>query len=186
MYFVQDIIRINPADVGQEWLAAHAGTVRLVLLMVPFIGISLLWFTGVLRDWLADRQDRFISTVFFASGLLTVGMLFVWAAVFGAVFGTYAAAGDRVVNSDIYMFGYTLMNEILGDFTLRMIGVYMSSIATLWIRTKVMPRWIIIPTYIVAFVFIIFAGKIFETRFVFPAWVFLVSVYILIHNYRRK
>ena len=32
---------------------------------------------------------------------------------------------------------------------------------------------------------LLFAGAVREFRFIFPAWVFLVSVYILILNYRR-
>ena len=76
------------------------------------------------------------------------------------------------------------MNEILGSYTLRMAGVYMLSIGTLWTRTGVMPRWLSIITYVVALGFIVFAGTIREARFIFPAWVFLVSVYILVLNYR--
>jgi hypothetical protein len=40
-------------------------------------------------------------------------------------------------------------------------------------------------TYIVALGFIVFAGTTREARFMFPAWVFVVSVYILVLNYRR-
>ena len=185
MYLVQDVIRINPADINQEWLESHEKTVSLTMLAVPFIGITFLWFTGVLRDWMADRHDRFFSTVFFGSGLLFVGMLFVWAAAFGALFSTYAAAGNELVDKDVYIYGYAFMNEILGDFTLRMMGVYMSSIATLWTRTRIMPRWLIIITYIFALILIIFAGTILKARFVFPCWVFLVSAYILVHKFRR-
>ncbi|GAF94253.1 unnamed protein product, partial [marine sediment metagenome] len=44
--------------------------------------------------------------------------------------------------------------------------------------------WLTITSYIVALGFLFFAGTFREARFIFPAWVFLVSVYILIVNRR--
>lgn len=181
----QKIIRIDPANISQEWLKTNADTVSLILLLIPFMGITFLWFTGVLRDWSADVQDRFFSTVFFGSGILAMGMLFVWAAIFGALYGTYTKVGDRWVGSGVYYFGVTFMNSILSDFTLRMLGLYVSSVATLWAKSKIMPRWLIVITFIVAFIFIIFASTFIKTRYIFPGWVFLVSVYILIYKYHR-
>jgi len=78
------------------------------------------------------------------------------------------------------------MNEILGNYVLRIAGVYMLSIGTIWTRAEVMPRWLTIITYIVALVFLFFAVSIREVRYVFPAWVFLTSVYILITNRRLE
>jgi hypothetical protein len=48
-----------------------------------------------------------------------------------------------------------------------------------------MPRWLTIITYGLALGFLFFANAIREARFAFPGWVLLVSVYILIMNYRR-
>ncbi len=112
-------------------------------------------------------------------------MFFVWAAALGAVFGTYGVVGEKMVDGDSLVFWYMFMNEILGDYTLRMMSVYMSSIATIWALTAVMPRWIIIITYILAIAFLLFAGPVSEIRFAFPCWVLFVSVYILVFSYRR-
>jgi hypothetical protein len=95
-------------------------------------------------------------------------------------------AGDLLVDGDIYIFGFMFMNEILGNYILRIAGVYMLSIGTIWTRAEVMPRWLTIITYIVALVFLFFAVSIREARYVFPAWVFLTSVYILITNRRLE
>jgi hypothetical protein len=40
-------------------------------------GIAFLWFIGVLRDRIGEREDRFFATVFLGSGLLFVAMIFV-------------------------------------------------------------------------------------------------------------
>jgi hypothetical protein len=84
----------------------------------------------------------------------------------------------------VYVFGFALMNEIIGNYALRMAGVYMTAIGTLWTRTGLMPRWLTIVTYILALGFLVAAERIREARFIFPAWVFVVSVYVLVLNYR--
>src|ERR1700756_4099381 len=75
------------------WLtdSAHRTAVAVGLNLVPFAGIAFLWFIGVIRDRIGDREDRFFATVFLGSGLLFVAMLFVAAAVAGA---TIAVAGS--------------------------------------------------------------------------------------------
>jgi len=185
MLLMFNIVTTNPADISSDWLETWSGTASLVLGLVPFAGIAFLWFTGVIRDRLGDREDRFFATIYFGSGIILVVLWFTWAATFGAMFGTYAVAADVLVDNGIYVFGFTFMNQIIGDYALRMAGVYMISIGTLWTKTDVMPRWLTVVTYVVALGFLFFAGTIREARFVFPAWVFLVSVYILVLNYRR-
>jgi hypothetical protein len=184
MILVTSISAASPAEISRNWLEARANTVSLALGLVPFAGIAFLWFTGVMRDRLGEREDQFFATVFLGSGLIFVAMIFVWAATIAAIMGSFATVGDKLVDSDIFIFGFGFMNEIVGNYALRMAGVYMLSSGTLWARTGVMPRWIIVITYLVALGFLLFAGSIREARFVFPGWVFLVSVYVLITNRR--
>ena len=186
MLLTANMVSAIPADIDREWLETWSGTASLVVTIVPFAGLAFLWFTGVIRDRLGDREDRFFATVFFGSGIIFVVMLFIWGATIGAIFGTFAATVDLLVDDDIFIFGFAFMNEIIGNYALRMAGVYMMSIGAIWTRTGVMPRWLSIVTFIVALGFLLFAGTVRETRFIFPGWVFVVSVYILIVNYRRS
>jgi hypothetical protein len=77
------------------------------------------------------------------------------------------------------------MNQIIGNYFLRMAAVYMLSIGSLWTRTDAVPRWLTFLTFVVGLAFLLFAGILRWARFLFPAWVLLVSVYILVMNYRR-
>jgi L-asparagine transporter-like permease len=77
------------------------------------------------------------------------------------------------------------MNQIIGNYFLRMAAVYMLSIGSLWTRTDAVPRWLTILTFIVGLAFLLFASILRWARFLFPAWVLLVSVYILVLNYRQ-
>src|ERR1700739_2754339 len=69
------------------WLTqpGKRAAVAVALNLVPFAGIAFLWFIGVVRDRVGEREDRFFATVFLGSGLLFVAMLFAAAAVSGGL-----------------------------------------------------------------------------------------------------
>ena len=171
-------------EISTDWFETRASSVSLALSFVPFAGIAFFWFTGVIRDHIGDREDRFFATVFLGSGIAFVVLLFIYAAITGAIFGSYSLSTDLLAAKDLFTFGFLLMNEVLGNYILRIAGVYMFSIGTIWTRATVMPRWLTVTTYIVALFFLFFAGSIREARLIFPVWVLLTSVYILITNRR--
>jgi hypothetical protein len=174
-----------PQDITKDWLETYSDTASVALTLVPFAGIAFLWFTGVIRDRLGEHEDQLFATIFLSSGIITVVLFFVWAAIFGAIMSTTSLAAAGLADDDIYVFGFALMNRIIGNYALRMAGVYMMAIGTLWTRSGIMPRWLSIITYILALGFLLAAGWAREARFIFPVWVFLVSIYILVLNYRR-
>ena len=59
--------------------------VLFALNLLPFAGIAFLWFIGVVRARMGEREDRFFATVFLGSGLLFVAMLFAAGAIAGAL-----------------------------------------------------------------------------------------------------
>jgi hypothetical protein len=50
-------------EASGAWLAANADEVGLALNLIPFAGIAFLWFIGVVRDQLRQREDRLFATV---------------------------------------------------------------------------------------------------------------------------
>ena len=186
MILTASIARVRLQDITGEWLEAQSGTASLVIILVPFAGIAFLWFTGVMRDLLGEREDRFFATLFFGSGIIQIVLLFLWGAIFGAVMAARAMTAMGLVDGGMYIFGFALMNEIIGNYGLRVAGVYMTAIAALWTRTGLMPRWLAIVTYALAFGFLVAAERIREARFIFPAWVLVISAYILVLNYRYE
>jgi len=59
-------------------------------------------------------------------------------------------------------------------------------LGTIWWRTEVMPRWVALLTYAVALVELIGIQFYPWATLVFPIWVFFISVYILILNFRYQ
>jgi hypothetical protein len=185
MVLVYNITTDLPEDITKAWLDVWSDRSSVALTLVPFAGIAFLWFTGVVRERLGEHEDQLFATIFLSSGIITVVLFFVWAAIFAALMRTTSLAAVGLADDDVYLFGFALMNRILGDYALRMAGVYMMAIGTIWTRSGIMPRWMTIITYVLALGFLLAAGWAREARFIFPVWVFVVSVYILVLNYRR-
>jgi hypothetical protein len=57
-------------------------------------------------------------------------------------------------------------------------------LGTIWVRTRVMPRWLALVTYLLATVLLISIGFTSWVMLVFPAWVLMISLAILVLNYR--
>jgi hypothetical protein len=168
------------------WLEDGIDTVRLALMLAPFAGIAFLWFMGVVRNQLGRLEDQFFSTVFYGSGLLFLAMIFSSAAVAGGLISSYALDPEAMTKSGILTFGRTTIYTITNVYAIRMAGVFMLSLGTIWMRTRVMPRILVWLTYALALVLLIAINVSLWVIMIFPAWVFAISVYILAETLRRK
>jgi hypothetical protein len=176
-----------PADPSESgaWLSTHAKTVVLALHLVPFDGIAFLWFIGVLRDRLGPREDRFFATVFFGSGLLFLAMLFASAAIVGALVLAFAAAPAELVNSPTFHFARAVAYILANVYAIKMAAVFMISTSTVAMSTRFAPRWMAILGYALALILLLDGSGVAWSIVVLPAWVLLVSIHILIDNFRR-
>jgi hypothetical protein len=182
----QMLIRLSvPTDATDTgaWLAGQASTISIALSLFPFAGIAFLWFMGVVRDRLAQLEDQFFSTVFFGSGLLYLGMTFVSAAVAGGLLASTSLVPVLMRNSFL-IFGRLVIYQITSVYALRMSGVFMISLATIWLRTGTMPRWLAFLSYPLALIMLLSFSLSIYFSLIFPAWVFVISVYILVENLR--
>lgn len=171
----------NPREAGL-WLSESRSTVGFALNLVPFAGIAFLWFIGVLRDRMGALEDRFFSTVFLGSGLLFLAMLFAASAVAGGIIVMYGSAPGRLLESGLYSFGRLTVYQITNIFGLKMAGVFMITTCSLAIPLKLFPRWTALLGYALALFLILSVGYVYWAPIVFPLWVFLVSLQILVSN----
>ncbi len=168
------------------WLQGNTTTVSVALTLMPFAGIAFLWFMGVVRDRLGRLEDQFFSTVFFGSGLLFLAMMFASAAIAGGILSSYAIAADTLIKSGVITFGRSIMYTITNVYDIRMAGVFMISLGTLWIRTRVMPRLFVFLTYALALLLLVSSNLTLWLILVFPAWVFVISIFILVVSLRGE
>jgi hypothetical protein len=174
----------DPQEPG-SWLAANSNSVALALNLLPFAGIAFLWFIGALRDRLGDLEDRFFATVFFGSGLLFLGTLFTAAALIGAVLIAFATDRGELIDSATFHFARAATYSILNIYMVKMAGVFMISTSTVVIFSGIAPRWLAILGYALSLLLLFGSYYIRWSFIVFPLWVFLISVCILLDNLRQ-
>jgi len=177
------LLRISVPAHPQEpgaWLHASSTTVALAMNLVPFAGIAFLWFIGVLRDRLGQLEDRFFATVFFGSGLLFLGTLFLASAVGGGLLMGFAAKPEEFVDSATFYFGRAAVYAIMNVYVVKMAAVFMISTSTIALYTAIAPRWLAILGYVLAALLLLGSYYVSWSFLVFPAWVFMVSVNILV------
>jgi hypothetical protein len=172
-------------DTG-AWLEGGAQQFKIALGLLPFAGLFFLWFIAVARDRLGRFEDQFFATVFLGSGLLFLAMMFSAAASAGAMIAVYGRDPAGFASSVTYVFARNVVAQIFGVYALRMAAVFLIANGTLWLRTGVMPRWMAFVTYAVALILLFVFTQAQWVVLIFPAWVFAVSLYILVVNVRRR
>jgi hypothetical protein len=167
----------QPTTAG-EWLTDHRrrAAVAIALNLVPFAGIAFLWFIGVLRDRIGDREDRLFATVFLGSGLLFVGMLFVAAAVAG---GTIAASSSTVPDPGTLTLSRNITGSLLNVYTMRMAAVFTLATVNIARRTAFVSRWLTLAGLACAVVLLIGIGISPWAELVFPVWILALSLDVL-------
>ena len=170
----------NPAVPG-AWLSnsARRTAVTVALNLVPFAGIAFLWFIGVIRDRIGDREDKFFGTVFLGSGLLFVALLFVAAAVAGGILAGASAARASAPGAGTLALGRNVTGLLLNVYAMRMAAVFCLSTVTIARRTSIVSRWLVVAGLVTALVLLIGTGISAWVELLFPAWILALSVDIL-------
>ena len=176
---------LDPTSAG-TWLTdpSRRGAVATALNLVPFAGIAFLWFVGVMRDRIGDREDKFFATVFLGSGLLFVAMLFVAAAVGAGMIDTASLHHAGATSPSELASAREITSILLRVYALRMAGVFTLSTAMILYRSGVAPRWISLLGFAVGLVLLVTIGLSPWVSLIFPLWIGLISVETLIRTFK--
>ncbi len=168
----------HPGDTG-TWLtdSGRRTAVAVALNLVPFAGIAFLWFIGVLRDRIGEREDRFFATVFLGSGLLFVAMMFVAAAVGG---GLIAGISSAPAGAGTLALGRNVTSILLNVYAMRMAAVFTLTAVTIARRTAIVSRWLTVAGLVTALVLLVGVGISAWVELLFPAWILALSADVLL------
>jgi hypothetical protein len=138
------LLRLSvPADprVAGTWLTdpGRRTAVQIALNLIPFADIAFLWFTGVLRDRIGQREDRFSATVSLGSGLLLAAVLFAAAAIAGGLFAA-ASRSSGPPGSDTLALGRDVTAGLTNIYPMRMAAVFTLTTVTIARRTEIVSR----------------------------------------------
>ncbi|WP_433715505.1 hypothetical protein ACQP2U_16700 [Nocardia sp. CA-084685] len=182
------LIRIDMPD-GIEgsthWLNSQRSAIRIATVLMPFAGISFLWFIGVVRDGFGRYEDRFFLSVFLGSGLLFLAMMFVGTAVAAGLVCSDTDVTDPAARAEVVDFGKMVVVSACQTYALRMAAVFMISLATIWLKTGLMPRWLAGLSYLAAVALLVASETSRWMTLAFPGWVLVVSVLILVRSPSR-
>jgi hypothetical protein len=176
------LIRVKmPEGLGDstQWLNSERGGILTATELMPFAGITFLWFIGVVRDGFGRYEDRFFTTVFLGSGLLFLAMMFVSTAVAAALVATNTGVTDPAVHAGVIAFGKGIVVSAAKTYAIRMAAVFMISLATIWLKTGLMPRWLVVVSYLVAVALLIASDLTMWLTLAFPIWMLVVSGLLL-------
>jgi hypothetical protein len=148
--------------------------------LMPFAGISFLWFIGVVRDGFGRYEDRFFASVFLGSGLLFLAMMFVSTAVAAGLVAIDSGVVDPAAHAEVVDFGKMVVLATSKTYAIRMAAVFMISAATIWLRTGLMPKWLTLLTYLVALAILVASDLSMWINMAFPVWVLVVSMLLLV------
>ena len=180
------MVRLALSDGSFESLPSHGSQrtmIRLSLQLVPFAGIAFLWFIGVIREQLGEVEDRLFSTVFLGSGLLFLALLFSGAVNAASML---AMLNGPHSNSDVWEYGRDTTQGLISVYAMRMAAVFTLSVSTVGIRASALPRWISYVGYVVALGLLFGSADQKWLQLLFPAWVLLLSVVILLTSPAKR
>jgi hypothetical protein len=179
------LLRSQP-DVGstsaeiKSWYLDRGDTIAIVgLYLGPFAGIAFLWFIAVMRHRIGEREDQFFATVFLGSGLLFVAMLFAAVAAAGAPVIAVKFQDAPLPSPDAVVLSRGLAYTFLYVFGVRVAAVFMIVVSTIALRTRTLPRWLVIAGFAIALVLLVGVSFFNLLVLLFPFWVSAVSIIIL-------
>jgi hypothetical protein len=183
MLLIKTSIPADPLAAATD-VISHSKRISFGLNLLPFAGICFLWFVGVLRDRMGKLEDRFFATVFLGSALLFLAIIFAAGAVAAGIFRLLGSGRESVMGSGAYALGRVGIYQAMHVYAIRMAGVFMISTSTISLRTGIVPRWMAFLGFALALTLLVSNTTIDGILMVFPLWVLLISVYILIDNLR--
>lgn len=181
LVMIWSAIPSDPSAVVRE-LESNVTLVNIALFLVPFAGVAFLWFIGVIRDRIGIREDKLFSSLYLGSGILFLAMYFTCSAIAGAQIFMVRMKGPAFIQTDVYLFGRQSVYLLMNVYAMKMAAMFMMSTSGVSLRTGVLPKWLSILGAIMALAIIIGGGI--DRMFVlfFPAWVFVLSIVVLIGN----
>ena len=164
---------------------------RLVLVglyVMPFAGITFLWFSMTLRAWIragAAHAGEFASGLHLASSILYVALFFAGAAA-SAVMAVSVeftrSAVDPMVARQFPMFGSIL----LVGFAMRMAGMFVITSSRLGRLAGVLPRWFAHVGLVVSLVLLLSASLSRILVLIFPLWLLALCAVLPAHAWKKQ
>jgi hypothetical protein len=175
-------IGAGPDEIDRYYADPTHSTYVLVWLQILVLStIAFLWFVGVVRGRIGDREPKLFGTVFLGAGILLAGLLFLGATLLAAPAVLVAVGGTAPDPGSVALLRAAAA-VVLSVFLPRVATLVMFSTASLGRATGSLPRWLVLVTFVIGLVELVIVTVSTPTVFVVPAWIALVSVVLLVRR----
>ncbi|MCU0309213.1 MAG: hypothetical protein MUE51_15890 [Thermoleophilia bacterium] len=166
----------------EEWTRYLAdpgagGPVAVYLALMVLGTVAFLWFVGVVRARLGERESRLVGSVFLGGSVLLTGLILAGVSALAAPSILVDAGG--AADPGAAGTARSLAAIMLSVFSARVATLVMFALATLARQTRALPTWAIVVTYVVGVVEFVNVTLSEPALFLFPAWIAFVSVLLL-------
>lgn len=170
------------AEIVRYYADPATATAAVVWIQVlVFSTIAFLWFVGVVRGRIGDREPKLFGTVFLGASILLAGLLFLAAALLAAP-ALLVELGDKAPSPDAASLTRAAAAAVLSVFAPRIATLVMLSTASLGRATGAFPRWLVWLTFAFGAVELVNVSLATPTIYLLPGWIALVSVVLLIRH----
>jgi len=175
-------IGASDAEINEYYADRSNGTAAIIWLQLLVIAtIAFLWFVGVVRGRLGDREPRLFGTVFLGSSVLLAALLFAGTALLAAP-SILLAVGDRAPDPAAVSVTRAGAAVVLSVFAPRIATLVMFSTAGLGRATGALPRWLVVLTYVIGVLAFVNVSIATPTVYAVPAWIAVVSIVLLVRR----
>lgn len=172
-------------EVAAYYQSTDGRVVNLVALyLLPFAGISFLWFVVSVRMWISIRAIRPINALFsnvqFSSGLIFLALLFASAAAMSVGPVTFSGNDELptpIVIRDFPLFGSSLFFV----FATRMGAMFVFTTTRICSGAGIIPRWFSLIGLAVGITMLLTSSFNRWMIVVFPLWVLVLCVLVQLH-----
>jgi hypothetical protein len=170
------------SEIAEYYRDPSNSTAALVWLqLLVFSTIAFLWFVGVVRGRIGDREPKLFGTVFLGSSILLAALLFLGATLLAAP-AVLVAVGDEAPDPGSTSLLRAGAAVVLSVFLPRVATLVMFSTASLGRATGGLPRWLVVVTFAIGLFELVNVTLSTPTIFLVPAWIALVSVVLLVRH----
>ena len=162
-------------DAHQAWLIG-------ALTFASVASVAFLWFVAVIRRRVGDLEDRFFTTVFLSSGILYVAVWLTGAAALAAPAVAMSQLDAAAVSPASASLAGGIGSSLILVVAPRLQAVFIFSTSTVIKRSQVLPSWLAILGYLSGLLLFVTPWVIQPAGLLFPAWVFIVSVVMLVKH----
>jgi uncharacterized membrane protein len=169
-------------EIAEYYRDPSNSTAALVWLqLLVFSTIAFLWFVGVVRGRIGDREPKLFGTVFLGASILLAALLFLGATLLAAP-AVLVAVGDEAPDPGSTSLLRAAAAVVLSVFLPRVATLVMFSTASLGRATGGLPRWLVVVTFAIGLFELVNVTLSPPTIFLVPAWIALVSVVLLVRH----